>query len=101
MWTAEVLSEVARLSKPGARLATYTAAGEVRRNLTAVGFNVVKTPGFGAKSEMTRATFHRSETAKELLAPWFARAPTGHVKSGHAAIIGSGLAGTATAHALN
>ncbi len=101
MWTAEVLSEVARLSKPGARLATYTAAGEVRRNLTAVGFNVVKTPGFGAKSEMTRATFHGSETAKELLAPWFARAPTGHVKSGHAAIIGSGLAGTATAHALN
>jgi tRNA 5-methylaminomethyl-2-thiouridine biosynthesis bifunctional protein len=100
MWSAEVLAEVARLSRPGARLATYTAAGEVRRNLSAAGFDVSKTQGFGAKAEMTRAVF-RGEPGKDALAPWFARAPIRHgLSRGHAAIIGAGLAGTASAHAL-
>jgi tRNA 5-methylaminomethyl-2-thiouridine biosynthesis bifunctional protein len=101
MWTPEVLAEVARLSKPGARLATYTAAGEVRRGLIAVGFDALKAPGFGSKSEMTRAVFRGGDRSNESLAPWFARAPIGHGKPGHAAIIGAGLSGTATARALN
>jgi len=100
MWSAEVLGEVARLSKPGARLATYTAAGEVRRNLSAVGFDVSKVPGFGAKSEMTRGVFRGGES-KSALPPWFAHAPVRHsLGRGRAAIIGAGLAGTAAAHAL-
>ncbi len=100
MWTPEVFAQVARLSKPGARLATYTASGDVRRGLAAVGFDVTKAPGFGAKNDMTRAIYRGTETNKDALAPWFARAPIGQGNAGHAVIVGAGLAGTATAHAL-
>ncbi len=100
MWRADVFAQVARLSKPGAKLATYTSAGEVRRGLSAVGFDVVKSPGFGQKAEMTRAVFRGRDSSDDALAPWFARAPISHGKSGHAVIVGAGLAGTSTAHAL-
>ncbi|MDX2142664.1 MAG: bifunctional tRNA (5-methylaminomethyl-2-thiouridine)(34)-methyltransferase MnmD/FAD-dependent 5-carboxymethylaminomethyl-2-thiouridine(34) oxidoreductase MnmC [Rhodospirillaceae bacterium] len=99
MWRPEVMAELARLSRPGARLATYSAAGDVRRGLAGVGFDVVKTPGFAPKREMLRATFRGHETS-ERLQPWFARAPVGLTRGGHAAIIGTGLAGTHAAVAL-
>lgn len=51
MWSPAVLAQVARLSRPGARLATFTAAGAVRRGLAAVGFAVTRRPGFGPKAE--------------------------------------------------
>src|SRR5665213_2639900 len=49
MWGKELLSLVARRSAPGARLATYTVAGQMRRDLAAAGFEVERRPGFGAK----------------------------------------------------
>ncbi|MBL8630078.1 MAG: bifunctional tRNA (5-methylaminomethyl-2-thiouridine)(34)-methyltransferase MnmD/FAD-dependent 5-carboxymethylaminomethyl-2-thiouridine(34) oxidoreductase MnmC [Rhodospirillaceae bacterium] len=105
MWRPEVLAEIARLSKPGARLATYTAAGAVRRALSALGFDVVKVPGFGAKSEMIRATFrgadHAPEKTNSQTPPWFAPPPVSATHHGHAVIVGAGLAGTNTAHALH
>jgi len=52
MWSEEVFLEVARLSKKGTRLATFTAASAVRRGLRDVGFYMVKIPGFGRKREM-------------------------------------------------
>lgn len=52
MWSDEVFLEVARLSKKGTRLATFTAASAVRRGLRDVGFYMVKIPGFGRKREM-------------------------------------------------
>jgi len=55
MWSAEVLAHVARMSAPGARAATYTVAGEVRRGLEAVGFEVLKQPGHGRKKERLEA----------------------------------------------
>jgi tRNA 5-methylaminomethyl-2-thiouridine biosynthesis bifunctional protein len=99
MWRSEVLGEVARLSKVGTRLATYTAAGDVRRQLTSVGFDVTKAPGFGAKAEMTRATF-RGPPRPTTLPPWFAPAPTLGSRVGEALIVGAGLAGTHAAYAL-
>jgi tRNA 5-methylaminomethyl-2-thiouridine biosynthesis bifunctional protein len=51
MWSPEVLAEVAAHSAPGARAATFTVAGAVRRGLAAAGFEVAKRPGFGRKSE--------------------------------------------------
>ena len=57
MWSDNVFREVARLSKKGSRLATFTAASDVRRGLTNVGFNMVKTPGFGKKREMLTGYF--------------------------------------------
>ena len=53
MWSDDVFTHVARLSAPGATLATYTAAGFVRRGLQAVGFEIDKQPGFGKKRDMT------------------------------------------------
>ncbi len=52
MWSAGVLREVARLSRPGTSFATFTAAGAVRRELQAAGFTVHKRAGFGRKREM-------------------------------------------------
>jgi len=52
MWSAPVLVEVARASRSGATLATYTSAGWVRRGLQRAGFQVRRAPGFGSKREM-------------------------------------------------
>jgi len=57
MWSDDVFVEVARLSSAGARFATFTSAGFVRRGLAAVGFDVRKVPGFGLKREMSVGVF--------------------------------------------
>ena len=53
MWSAEVLAQVARGSRSGATLATFTSAGWVRRGLAQAGFEVRRVPGFGRKRQMT------------------------------------------------
>lgn len=53
LWEAPLLTDVALHTAPGGTLATYTAAGEVRRGLEAAGFSVTKVPGFGRKRHMT------------------------------------------------
>lgn len=57
MWRGEIYAEMARLSSPGARVATFTAAGRVKRGLAAHGFAVTKTPGFGQKRERITARY--------------------------------------------
>ena len=42
-------AELARIARPGARLATYTAARAVREGLARAGFEVERLPGFGLK----------------------------------------------------
>jgi tRNA 5-methylaminomethyl-2-thiouridine biosynthesis bifunctional protein len=56
MWGIEVAAQVARASRAGATLATYTAAGWVRRTLQQAGFDVRREPGFGRKRQMTVGT---------------------------------------------
>lgn len=56
LWSDRVMTEIRRLSAPGAILATFTAAGAVRRALSALGFDVIKAPGFGRKRERITAT---------------------------------------------
>jgi tRNA U34 5-methylaminomethyl-2-thiouridine-forming methyltransferase MnmC len=53
LWSPEILTEVARHTKPEGTFATYTAAGHVRRALTDAGFTVTRQPGFGTKRHMT------------------------------------------------
>jgi tRNA U34 5-methylaminomethyl-2-thiouridine-forming methyltransferase MnmC len=53
LWEAPLLTDVALHTAPQGTLATYTAAGEVRRGLEAAGFTVSKVPGFGRKRHMT------------------------------------------------
>ena len=57
MWCETVFEHVARLSKPGTRLSTFTAAGAVRRGLQDVGFAVEKTKGYGRKRDMSIGVF--------------------------------------------
>ena len=57
MWRQEVLDLVAARSAAGARAATFTVAGDVRRGLQAAGFEVAKRPGFGRKRQMLAARF--------------------------------------------
>ncbi|MCC7321480.1 MAG: tRNA (5-methylaminomethyl-2-thiouridine)(34)-methyltransferase MnmD [Rubellimicrobium sp.] len=54
MWEEGLLHEVARHMAPGGTLATYTAAGHVRRALGAAGVVITRAPGFGRKRHMTR-----------------------------------------------
>jgi tRNA 5-methylaminomethyl-2-thiouridine biosynthesis bifunctional protein len=85
MWRQEVLALVAARSAPGARVATYSAAGEVRRGLAAAGFEVARLPGFGRKR-------HRLE----------GRLPGATIETPppRVAIIGAGIAGASLARAF-
>ena len=55
LWERGLLAEVARHTARGGTVATYSAAGAVRRGLQAAGFDVTRAPGFGRKRHMTRA----------------------------------------------
>ncbi len=97
MWSEAVLSEVARLSRAGTTFATFTAAGAVRRGLAAQGFDVQKVKGFGRKREMLVGRMTATPTRVETK-PWYRLPPTSNPKS--ALVVGAGIAGAATAHAL-
>ncbi|MEO1015864.1 MAG: bifunctional tRNA (5-methylaminomethyl-2-thiouridine)(34)-methyltransferase MnmD/FAD-dependent 5-carboxymethylaminomethyl-2-thiouridine(34) oxidoreductase MnmC [Pseudomonadota bacterium] len=109
MWRAEVMAQIARLSKPGARLATFTVAGVVRRGLEAAGFATEKRPGFGRKRDMLAAQFKAAEpsegaatkNARTRITPWFDENALRRIAPGaRVAIIGAGIAGAAAADAL-
>ncbi len=55
LWEPALLAEVGRHTAPGGTVATYSAAGAVRRALDAAGFDVTRAPGFGAKRHMVTA----------------------------------------------
>lgn len=101
LWQQALLGDIAALSKPGTTLATFTAAGQVRRDLGAHGFAVQKVPGYGSKREMIVATFaapghptpHTAET------PWLLPSAS-HATPQQVAVIGAGLAGCHIARAL-
>ncbi|MDB5476849.1 MAG: hypothetical protein JWP49_2360 [Phenylobacterium sp.] len=86
MWTDEVLGLVAQRSAPGARAATFTVAGSVRRGLAAAGFAVEKRPGFGRKRQRLEAH-----------APG---EPTPERSQPRIAVIGGGIAGAAAVRAV-
>ncbi|QUD86775.1 FAD-dependent 5-carboxymethylaminomethyl-2-thiouridine(34) oxidoreductase MnmC [Phenylobacterium montanum] len=86
MWSPEVLAGVAAHSAPGARAATFTVAGAVRRGLAEQGFAVEKRQGFGRKRERLEAVLPG--------------APTPESASPRVAIVGAGIAGAALARAF-
>jgi tRNA U34 5-methylaminomethyl-2-thiouridine-forming methyltransferase MnmC len=53
LWGDHLMQQVALHTAPNGTFATYTAAGHVRRALTAAGFTVERRPGFGRKKHMT------------------------------------------------
>lgn len=101
MWSDSVMDQIARLSKPGTRFATFTAAGFVRRALQARGFDVTKAPGYGRKRErlVGQAVSPAPTTPAAFPVPeWAITSPA---PDGHIAIIGGGIAGASLAAALN
>lgn len=53
LWDGALMAQVARHTAPGGTLATYTAAGHVRRALAAAGFAIERRSGYGRKRHMT------------------------------------------------
>ena len=86
MWSEAVLDRVAARSAPGARAASFTVAGAVRRGLTGRGFTVEKRPGHGRKRERLEARL--PDTIGEPR-----RTPS-------VAVVGAGIAGAALARAF-
>jgi tRNA U34 5-methylaminomethyl-2-thiouridine-forming methyltransferase MnmC len=56
MWSPELMADVFAKTAEGGSFATYAAAGFVRRNLAAAGFEVRRRPGFAGKREMLFGT---------------------------------------------
>ncbi|MBK9699309.1 MAG: SAM-dependent methyltransferase [Flavobacteriales bacterium] len=56
LWTAEVFTRLFRALRPGGVLVTYSAKGEVRRTLEAVGFRVRSSPARPANGRCCAAT---------------------------------------------
>ena len=63
-WTAECFNWWKGWLNPNARLATYSAAGHVRRALASAGFWVARAPGSGRKREITVASRNQHALAQ-------------------------------------
>jgi tRNA 5-methylaminomethyl-2-thiouridine biosynthesis bifunctional protein len=88
MWSEAVLAGIARRSAPGARVATFSVAGVVRRGLEAQGFAVERRPGFGAKRQRLEAHRPARIDANPAAGP------------PRIAIVGAGVAGATLARAF-
>jgi len=84
MWSDAVMDRIAALSAPGARVATFTVAGAVRRGLSERGFVVEKKPGHGRKRERLEARLDGAPAPESRL---------------RIAVIGAGIAGASVARA--
>ena len=85
MWSDELLALVAARSAPGARAATFTVAGAVRRALQAGGFAIEKRPGHGRKRERLEARLPGAPPP---------------VSVPRVAVVGAGIAGASLVRAL-
>ena len=54
-WGPDLMRQVALHTEKGGSIATYTAAGFVRRGLQEAGFSVTRVAGYGRKRHMTKA----------------------------------------------
>jgi tRNA 5-methylaminomethyl-2-thiouridine biosynthesis bifunctional protein len=102
MWSTSVFEGIARCSAPGATVATYSAAGSVRRGLAEAGFSVSKRPGFGRKRDSLAGTLlRRADPAPPTDTPWdLVEAASAPRTGDHALVFGAGLAGCHVAAAL-
>ena len=89
MWDRSVLTGMRRLMAPNAKLASYSVAGTLRRELTELGFELCRESGFGDKKQRLVGK----------LAIGKARLPAQEVR--RIAIVGAGIAGIALAEELS
>ncbi|HIF9082718.1 TPA: bifunctional tRNA (5-methylaminomethyl-2-thiouridine)(34)-methyltransferase MnmD/FAD-dependent 5-carboxymethylaminomethyl-2-thiouridine(34) oxidoreductase MnmC [Photobacterium damselae] len=103
MWNLDVYKGMRNLARSSCTLATFTAAGFVRRELIEAGFEMKKAKGFGHKREMLTGTIGE-RSAPSNTKPWYhisARAENHAAQTlNDIAIIGGGVASAATALSL-
>ena len=101
MWTPELFAQLARLSRPGTTLGTFTTTGWVRRGLIAAGFAMRKVPGIGKNGRSCTASSRAGPLSNPPQPnPNQGPAPAPVQGPRHAVVIGAGLAGSATAASL-
>jgi tRNA 5-methylaminomethyl-2-thiouridine biosynthesis bifunctional protein len=93
MWEPRTIKALARHCRRGTHIATWTAAGEVRRDLTRCGFAMEKADGLPPKRHCLTGVFQpvwepRGQGAANSVAP------------GRCIVVGAGLAGAAVAFSL-
>jgi tRNA 5-methylaminomethyl-2-thiouridine biosynthesis bifunctional protein len=94
MWSPALLAIITRLCRPGATLATWSVAGELRHTLEHLGWTLERRPGFATKREMLCGTLTNAVSP----APTFQGMPEDVNR--RAIVIGAGLAGTAVSERL-
>ena len=96
MWQQTLFELMVDISRTHATLATFTAAGFVRRGLTDAGFTIQKAKGFGRKREMLTGQLLQANK-KHSAPPYFANRPSELSK---VAVIGGGIASSAVLYSL-
>lgn len=91
LWSPEFLQLLTRHAAPGATLASWCVAGEVRTALGACGWTLRKRPGYAHKWQML--TGQRAEEATAMT-------ETNSTALRHAIVIGAGIAGCSMTEAL-
>ena len=67
MWQPNLFELMSELSHKGTTFSTFTAAAQVRRDLTAAGFVCEKVKGFAYKREMLRGSYSQESDQSLLL----------------------------------
>ena len=87
LWRESLFRDLAQLSGPGTGVATFTAAGRVRRSLENCGFEMRRVDQRPHKRESLAGTFHRQGIARQPIPR-------------QVAVAGAGVAGAAVARHL-
>lgn len=95
MWSEQLFSQIARLSKNQASVATFTVAGFVKRQLQSIGFRVEKKSHNGDREQILTGVFQQNPNTTKgyQLRPRI-------IKPQHVSIIGGGIASACAAYAL-
>jgi len=94
MWEGPLLRSIARLARTDCRVATWCTGRVVRDALANAGFDVELRPGFASKRRMLVGRYAPRYTVRRH------EPPTPYTGERSAVVIGAGLAGAASAHAL-
>ncbi len=101
MWQLPVFRQVARLSTPGASLATFCTAPMVNEGLAEVGFRLTRRPGFGENEDCLSGIYEGQP--RSGCPRWFDPPSTvfsSATSPPQITIIGDGIAGQSVASAL-
>ena len=104
LWEKIFLTELVRLSRNSATLASYSVAGNFCRALKELGFKIEKRAGFKHKRHALSGTLNKSINNKQSsISQVWNKIPISHSRSKNrgTAIIGSGIAGCSAAYSLH